>query len=136
MDVWERQGNFDVVSRELAMTPQPISGVIVLGQSSTERDFWLAEHADRIMDTVSGFAFTGLTATIPDSVAFTAKNSATASFYKREKFQGTIERAKEIGQRFEYYVTNVQPFALEYYDGMPEADLRAWAAGVVSALKT
>lgn len=130
-----RAGWYDTVGRELAMAADEINGVLVLGDTNTSRDFWLAEHADRIMDTVSGFAFTGLTATIPDASCFNAKNSATPQFYKRETYQGTIDRAKEIGERFVHYVVNVQPFTLEYYDGMPEADLRRWAAGVVSALK-
>lgn len=133
---WAHTGGFDIVDRKLAMTSQNMGGEIMPGLTHTARDFWLAEHCDRIMSTVSGLAFTGLTVTIPDASCVDARGHARhPMYYKREQFNGTVERAKEIGERFVYLTLALQPFTLEYYEGMPEADLRAWAAGVVSALQ-
>jgi hypothetical protein len=135
-DVWEHSGALDVVDRKLAMMDQKLGGETMPGASSTSRDFWLVEHADRIMNTVSGLAFTGLVAAISDEACIDDKGHAKfPGYYRRQEFKGTIDRAKEIGERFVHLTLALQPFALEYYEGMTEADLRAWAAGVVSALR-
>lgn len=84
-----------------------------------ERDFWLVEHSERISDTVSGLAFTGLT---------------TIAARGRETLQTAIDRQKEITTRFVHYAANLQALGLEYRPDMTEGELRAWAASVHSAL--
>lgn len=122
LDALEATGWRDPVGRKLAMTAQNICGVIVPGESNTGRDFWLAEHAERIAETVSG-------------LAFTATQVAAHKPAERERLKGTIDRQREITARFVHYVTNLQPFTLEYRPDMGEAELRRWAAGVFSALQ-
>lgn len=87
--------------------------------SQAERDFWLAEHAPRIMDTTAGLAHATLAVLKPAD---------------KERQRATIERAKEIGERFATLSVTLQTFMMDLRDDMTEAQLRAWAADLKRAV--
>lgn len=116
----ENSGYLDVLEPRMVEREARKMG-IPMTFSHTERDFFLVQHCDRIMDTVAGLAFSGSTLTSDERT--------------KEQQRGTINRAKEIAGRFMEYTLGLQPFALEYHPNMTEAEVRAWAAAVVLALK-
>jgi hypothetical protein len=118
LDELARKGFFDCVTLADMRRADKEMGTTMTTQA--DRDFWLLEHADRISEVVGGLAYS-------TAVVLKSKDQRAQLI--------AIERSKEITARFVYYVGTVTPFVYEYDPEMPEAQLRAWAAGVVSALK-
>lgn len=84
-----------------------------------ERDFFLAQHAPAVMDTV---------ATAAQLTINVLKHSTQKADTAR------VALAKEIAERFTMQSVLLQTFMLDHRDGMTEAELRAWAAGLKEAL--
>lgn len=119
LDTLRAQGFFDGVTIE---TQRRVARELDLPMTTqTDRDFWLLEHAARITETTTGHAHAAVNAMARGPV--------------RDRAKDAVERQKEITARFIVFAGTVSPFVYEYDPDMPEAQLRAWAAGVVSALK-
>lgn len=86
-----------------------------------ERAFDLAGNAHRIAETVTGHAHAAVNCMADGPVKNTAK--------------ARIGEVKAMCDEFARLTLGLLPFTLEYSEDMSEADLRAWAARVVEALR-
>lgn len=87
--------------------------------SRAARDFWLAEHAPAIMDTVAGLAH--------------ATNEVLKG-PKRHANKAHVSLATELAERFATQTILLQTFMLDYRPAMTEPELRAWADGLKASL--
>lgn len=88
--------------------------------SANARDFYLAENAGAILETVGGHAHAAV--------------NAMASGPVRDKAKARIKEAKEIAERFAAMAVTVQTFNMDLHDAMSEAELRAWARDFKTAV--
>lgn len=88
--------------------------------SRVARDFYLAENAGPILETVSGHAHAAV--------------NAMAAGPVRDKAKTRIGDAKELAQRFAHQTITVQTFAMDLNPDAPEAELRAWARDFKAAI--
>ncbi len=86
------------------------------------RDLELAGKAEAVSDTICGLAFS-MNAFFTDRHPVKPHNAAA------------IERGREIFQRYTSLVFAVAPSLIEYRADMTEAELRAWASSLVTALR-
>jgi len=87
----------------------------------TSRAFELAERQAKITETVSGHAHAAVNA----MASGPAKSGAKAA----------IAEAGELARLGARITLEALPFALEYYEEMGEAELRAWARDLVAVLR-
>lgn len=89
------------------------------------------------MDQGRAFALAGQLREFHDHVCGNAHSTANAMADgpHKAKVKRLIGDAKEALTGFQDLVFTVYPAAMTYRDDMPEAELRAWAAQMVAALK-
>ena len=89
------------------------------------------------MRTERAFLLAGRTTLVAESVCGAAHATANAMVDTPHKIKvkGRIDEAREILAHYQDLVFTVYPAAMEHRPEMTEAELRAWAARMVEALR-